>query len=404
MGDALAPVGAQTDHNTMLALVGELRTSLAGRVSGSSTLWGADLLDGDDPRSNHILAKFLRSRELSVDAAEKMVLNTLEWRRSYGTDRILDDHSIPECLTKVAYLAGRSRSGHQVLYFEYGPLGKQDAWDAAFNSGNVADGPLIRSRIKLLEQGIRKFDFSKGFDEPTAFVLVHDLREAPLAGVLVSPEASSGIIQMVKTANEYYPDMSIRHVFLHAPSLMSTMLSLLKPFLSNRTQKKLIWAPSGGELSTLLQLIPMTQIPAVYGGFFGLAQPEQATVTEIEVLPGRTETIRMRNMAPGNEARWVVSLAERDVSVRAEFIPLGNATREAPMLLEEREVIVGDTSVEGNGAYGGRYVAKEAGYVRLTFDNGLSWMTTKHVFYATGVRTDPNAEEAAMEAAALGDD
>ena len=144
----------------------------------------------------------------------------------------------------------------------------------------------------------------KGFDEPTAFILVHDLREAPIvraphllpgllrprsasaalapyssdpsrcsdpglcarrrsrapqAGVLVSPEASSGIIQMVKMANEYYPDMSIRHVFLNAPPLMSTLLSALKPFLSNRTQKKLIWAPSGQELQTLLQMVHITQ-------------------------------------------------------------------------------------------------------------------------------------------------
>ena len=37
----------------------------------------------------------------------------------------------------------------------------------------------------------------------------------------MSSEASSGIIQMVKMANDYYPDMSVRHVFLYAPALMS---------------------------------------------------------------------------------------------------------------------------------------------------------------------------------------
>lgn len=70
-------------------------------------------------------------------------------------------------------------------------------------------------------QGIRGFDLSKGFEEPAAFVLVHDLRDAPLAGVLLSTEASHGMIQMVKIANDYYPDMSVRHVFLFAPTLMS---------------------------------------------------------------------------------------------------------------------------------------------------------------------------------------
>lgn len=189
----------------------------------------------------------------------------------------------------------------------------------------------------------------KGFDEPTAFVLVHDLRDAPLAGVLLSTEASHGMVQMVKIANDYYPDMSIRHVFLYAPTLMSTVLAALKPFLStcvdppaparkrgggtrtccvpklcqvylrsparplllrtttrdrkqrgrrhvsfpfqaphanrvssplspcppplSRTQKKLIWAPRGGELVTLLSLIPIHQIPAKFGGFWVRVSP-----------------------------------------------------------------------------------------------------------------------------------
>jgi hypothetical protein len=97
-----------------------------------------------------------------------MVVNTLQWRKAYGTDAIAADDSIPECLHTIARLGvrlatlglhskavvgatalcaflstharlahtlchtrqGRARSGHQVLWFEYGPLASQEAWGA----------------------------------------------------------------------------------------------------------------------------------------------------------------------------------------------------------------------------------------------------------------------------------
>lgn len=37
------------------------------------------------------------------------------------------------------------------------------------------------------------------------------MREAPLSSVLLSADASSGVVAMVKTANANYPDMSVKH-------------------------------------------------------------------------------------------------------------------------------------------------------------------------------------------------
>ena len=54
----LAPVGVSTSEENLLALVAELRGRLASKLQpGSTKIWGADLLDADDPRSTHILAK-----------------------------------------------------------------------------------------------------------------------------------------------------------------------------------------------------------------------------------------------------------------------------------------------------------------------------------------------------------
>ena len=278
-------------------------------------------------------------------------------------------------------------------------------------------GTLTR-RLHTLTQGIANFNFGKGLDAPNAFVLIHDMREAPLASLLVSSDATSGVVQMVKTANEYYPDMSIKHVFLYAPALLSAVLLMLKPFLSSRTQRKLLWAPPAGELLTLLQLMPLGAIPARHGGFGGLGPPA-GEVSEAEVAAGREVSVSLRTMGEGSQAHWLVSVADHTVGLRVEFVPLGADKRSggaggagggggAITLLSSSTVVVGDSNPSAcTGAVEGAHVATQAGHVRLTFDNNSSWLTAKHVFYAAGVRTVPiplaaelKAATAAAEAAA----
>ena len=274
----------------------------------------------------------------------------------------------------------------------------------------------------LRAQGIANFDFSAGLGAPNAFVLVHDMRDAPLASLLVSSDASSGVVQMVKTANEYYPDMSVQHVFLYAPTLMSAVLLMLKPFLSTRTQRKLLFAPPGQELLTLLQLMPLSSIPARHGGFGGLGPPA-GEVQEADVPAGRETSVSLRTMGEGSQAHWLVSVADHSIMLRVEFVPLG-AEKRVPggspsaasatggngiTLLSTTTVVVGDASPANcTGAIEGAHIATQAGHVRLTFDNGTSWVTSKHVFYAAGVRTTPiplasdvTAAAAAAAAAAM---
>jgi len=239
-------------------------------------------------------------------------------------------------------------------------------------------------------QGIANFDFARGLEAPNAFVLVHDMREAPLASVLCSSDASSGIVQMVKIANEYFPDMSVKHVLLYPPTLMSGLLLMLKPFLSSRTQKKLLWAAHGQELLTLLQLMPLSTIPARHGGFAGLGPPA-GEVQEADVAAGREHSVALRTMGPGEQAHWLVSVTDRSVGLRSEFVPLASDKRgTGSVLIQEVTVVVGDASIAAcTGAVEGSFVATQAGHVRLVFDNSASWVTAKHVFYCAGVRTTP---------------
>ena len=59
-----------------------------------------------------------------------------------------------------------------------------------------ADGPRI--------QGIKRFEMGKGFDEPTAFILVHDLREAPIVRCAPPPRRRPGAVQLFCTHRTFH--------------------------------------------------------------------------------------------------------------------------------------------------------------------------------------------------------
>lgn len=144
---SLARVGIQLSQGELISLVRQLRERLEKRLDPETTeLWGAKLL-GDSATATHVLAKcvgpnqgkrtdsfswcvlhlfaagsttrdhcgctqlrrFVRARDANLEEAEAMVMATLEWRAKYGTDSILDDHGIPEILTKTAYIAVRGQ-------------------------------------------------------------------------------------------------------------------------------------------------------------------------------------------------------------------------------------------------------------------------------------------------------
>ena len=71
--NSLAPVGVQTTDDQLLTLVSQLRARLSDKLPPGTSLWGADLLDGSDPRSTHILAKCVAYAEPGCPANDKFI-------------------------------------------------------------------------------------------------------------------------------------------------------------------------------------------------------------------------------------------------------------------------------------------------------------------------------------------
>ncbi|KAG5068279.1 hypothetical protein JHK85_000656 [Glycine max] len=114
------------------------------------SIWGVPLLKDD--RTDIILLKFLRARELKVKGALVMFQNTLRWRKDFNIDVLLDE-DLGDDLEKVVFMHGHGREGHPVCYNVYGEFQNKDLYHKAFSSQDNRN-KFLQWHIQLLERSI----------------------------------------------------------------------------------------------------------------------------------------------------------------------------------------------------------------------------------------------------------
>jgi hypothetical protein len=100
---------------------------------------------------DYFLLKWLRARAWDIKKSEKMLRDSLEWRKKYGTDTILQDWSIPEVLEKYypGGYCGVDKEGCPVWIDRLGHVDLKNI----FLSSRKAD--LTKYRVYYLEVGVQ---------------------------------------------------------------------------------------------------------------------------------------------------------------------------------------------------------------------------------------------------------
>jgi len=150
-----------------------LREELERKEEGEVSIWGVPLFK--DQRTDVILLKFLRARDLRVKDALVMIQNTLRWRKEFGIEALLEE-DLGEDLEKVVFMHGHGREGHSVCYNVYGEFQNKELYQKAFSTEENRT-KFLRWRIQLLERSIRNLDFTPG--GINTIFQVNDLKNSP---------------------------------------------------------------------------------------------------------------------------------------------------------------------------------------------------------------------------------
>ncbi|KAK7404218.1 hypothetical protein VNO78_04910 [Psophocarpus tetragonolobus] len=279
----------------------ELKKLVREKEGEEVWLWGVPLFKDD--RTDVILLKFLRARELKVKEALVMIQNTLRWRKEFNMDAVLEE-DLGDELDKVFFMHGHTREGHPVCYNVYGELHKYPNTEHKF----------LLWRIQVLERCVRNLDFSPG--GICTIFQVNDLENS------LSPSKRA-----LHLLQDNYPEFVAKQLFINVPWWFLAFYSIISPFLTQRTKTKFVFAAPSKSPDTLFKYISPEQVPVQYGGLsvdFCDCNPDFTTSDPVTVIPIKPSTKQTVEIAIHEICIILLELrvVGWEVTYNAEFKPL----------------------------------------------------------------------------------
>ncbi|XP_059667830.1 patellin-4 [Cornus florida] len=280
------------------------------------SIWGIPLLPSKGVEGTDVvLLKFLRAREFKVNEAFEMLKKTLQWRKEFNIDSILNE-DLGTDLASAAYMSGVDREGHPICYNIFGVLKNAEKTFGTEEKRNQ----FLRWRFQFMEKGIQKLDFKAG--GVNSLLQINDLKNSPGPTKKVLRVAT---MQAIGALQDNYPEFVARNIFINVPFWFYAFHAILSPFLTQRTKSKFLVARPAKVTETLLKYIRIEEIPVQYGGFkrdndFEFSN-EDAEASELIVKAGSTETIELPMAEIGTTFLWDLTVWGWEVSYKEEFVP-----------------------------------------------------------------------------------
>lgn len=340
------------------------------------SIWGIPLLV--DERSDALLTKFLLARDFKPKEALAMLKKTVQWRKNFDIEGLLEQNLENPSLEKFSFLDGFSKSGNPVCYNKFGVFQDKEIYKNTFSDAEKRK-EFLKWRVQLLEKSIRKMlNFSPG--GVCTFVQVNDFKNSP---ILLKKELRMATNEGLQLLQDNYPEFVSIQVFINVPWWYVTFMMVINPFLTQRTKSKFVFVGPAKSTETLFKYIAPEQVPVEYGGFSKEGEQEFTTadpVTKEIIKPSSTHTIEL----PFSEAcnsLWEVRVNGWDVSYGAEFVP--NAEDGFTLIVQKLKKITQSEESVINGSF----KVDGPGKIVLTFKNQTS--KTKKLFYRC--KTKPSA-------------
>jgi hypothetical protein len=235
-------------------------------------------------RSDIVLIKFLRARNLDLDEAEKMWRASMVWRKEFGVDALAKDFraqmngekpKTPETILLERYMSGRvvgvDKKGGPLYFDRLGPT------DVGGVVREVGVDAVLRWMVAVAEDHVNRFyDIARTAEaghRNLHGVIIADLEGMGMAHLGIASKYS----KMTAVLEANYPErMSVCYV-VNAPWLFGQVYAIVKPMLSEGTRKKIIVPKNKKETMISLQShVALENIPTQLGG--SLAWPAENTL------------------------------------------------------------------------------------------------------------------------------
>jgi CRAL/TRIO domain/CRAL/TRIO, N-terminal domain len=212
---------------------------------------------------DHTLARFLRARKFEYEKALEMFSKYIQWRQDQHVDSI-ESFDFPEIAAiKQYYPHGfhkTDRLGRSIYIERYGSIDMKKIFE-------------ITTEERMIRYYIREYESMIKLRIPACAVAAGYAVEQTLTildlGGSSSKLMKKNVYNFVKLASgiaqDYYPEILGRMFIINTPMLFSAAWAVIKPWLDERTKKKISTEGSKFQ-SKLLELVAPENLPDFLGG------------------------------------------------------------------------------------------------------------------------------------------
>lgn len=213
---------------------------------------------------DHFLLRWLRARKWDVAAAEKMLRDSMEWRKQWEVDK-LAEWDPPQILKDYLPhgLCGFDKDGAPVVAVYF------DALDLYGILHVVSRRDMIRVTIKILEDYLQlcRGQLQKHGFAASQIIVIFDMHGFNLKQYLWRP-AGEVVITLIQMYEANYPEILKTCYIINAPKVFAFAFSVAKKFMNEYTLSKIqIYKTDRAKWQeAILSNIPRDQLPVYFGG------------------------------------------------------------------------------------------------------------------------------------------
>lgn len=325
-----------------------------------------------NPRMYHdqFLLRFCRARKFDFEATSLMLSNFIQFLKEYGVESVSDFifEEVNEFKSFVPHgHCGVDKGGHPMYWEKLGGAKLKKAHALVPEERYIRQ--FLFEYMKTLELRMVGASLKEGRLIET-FVSVIDVSGISL--LQFSPTVSKLIKKIIKMTSDNFPETLHKMYIVNAPRVFSGIWSMIKPWLDEKTQKK-ISILSTDYMDVMLKDIDIDQIPDAFGGTAPWLDLGPWTMPEILAIMKRWPPEQIVMMAarqelwPIDDPRWEVEQPASQPHIEGTALCSGTASQNQFVTRDGWPLLIADRKepIPGNGPHASeRTKAAAAAYVK----------------------------------------
>jgi len=206
--------------------------------------------------TGHFLVRWIRAREGDVEKAEKMLLESLEWRELHQIHLSINNEIPKDVYESLPYsLSRKDNLGRLVFEFPYG------RWDLKRIVNTYGEDMFFHYTNKILEQIIKAIREVSEDPKSSSGVTMNKTQAVFIADCegysysqLWCVKGLQSMFNIVSKYEAHYPEITAAIIGINAPPVFMMFFALIKPFFAGNTLKKIrIFGPNKAEWGPIIQ-------------------------------------------------------------------------------------------------------------------------------------------------------